>query len=47
VVAGEGLARSLVRVGGGLEHEFRMAGGGMDHDGAGHAEAGDAEADGL
>ena len=47
VVAGEGLARPRMRIGGGGEHEVRMGGGGMHHHGAGHAEADDAEADGL
>jgi hypothetical protein len=39
VVAGEGLARSLMRVGAGPQQEIRMGRGGMHHHRPGHAEA--------
>ena len=45
VVAGEGLARPRMRIGGGPQHEVRVGRGGVHHHGPGHAEAGDAEAD--
>jgi hypothetical protein len=47
VIAGEGLARLRMRIGGGFQHEPGMSRGGMHHHRAGHAEADDAEPDGL